>query len=219
MAALLAVGPLPVLPLRFVDPPQTAFMLAARLAAWQRGDAAFALDYRPRPLAAISPWMALAVIAGEDQKFPDHHGFDLDAVADALAAHRDGERLRGASTLSQQVVKNVFLWSGRSFVRKGLEAWWTVWLEVLLSKRRILELHLNIAEYGPGVYGVGAAAARYLGADAAKLDRRQAALLASVLPSPRRHAVAAPDHWTRGRQAWIEAQMHNLGLAWLERLD
>ncbi|MCB1746772.1 MAG: monofunctional biosynthetic peptidoglycan transglycosylase [Gammaproteobacteria bacterium] len=216
---LLASGPLAILPLRFADPPFTAFMLAARIEAWRAGDAGFELDYRPRPFADISPWLALAVIAGEDQKFPDHHGFDFDAVADALAAHRDGAHLRGASTLSQQVVKNLYLWSGRSLLRKGLEAWWTVWLEALLSKRRILELHLNIAEYGPGVYGVGAAATRYLGRDAARLDARQAALMASVLPNPQRHRIAAPDAWTRKRQAWIERQMDNLGLAWLARLD
>ncbi|MEQ8661139.1 MAG: monofunctional biosynthetic peptidoglycan transglycosylase, partial [Gammaproteobacteria bacterium] len=170
---LLGVSVLPVALLRVVDPPLTAFMLAARLAAWQRGDTTFVLDYRPRPLAHISPWVALAVIAAEDQKFATHGGFDLDAISAALAAHRDGARLRGASTLSQQVAKNLFLWSGRSRLRKALEGAYTVLLELLLDKRRILELHLNIAEYGRGVYGVEAAARRFFGRPAATLERRQ----------------------------------------------
>jgi len=220
---LLGLGLLTVLPvavLRVVDPPVTAFMLAARVAAWQQGDAEFVLDYRPRRLGAISPWVALAVIAAEDQKFPDHHGFDLDAIGEAIEAHRDGDRLRGASTLSQQVAKNLFLWSGRSWLRKGLEVGYTVLLEALLDKRRILELHLNIAEFGPGIYGVEAAAQHYFGRGASALDRRQAALLATALPNPRRHRLEAPDQTMLARQAWILRQMRNLGgIAWLARLE
>jgi len=219
LLGVVLVTVLPVALLRVTDPPLTAFMLAARVAAWQRGDADFVLDYRPRRLDAISPWVALAVVAAEDQKFPDHHGFDLDAIGDALEARRHGARLRGASTLSQQVAKNLFLWSGRSWLRKGLEVGYTVLLEALLDKRRILELHLNIAEYGPGIYGVEAAAQRYFGRSAAALDRPQSALLVTALPNPLRHHLDAPDETMRARQAWILEQMRNLGgTAWLARL-
>lgn len=220
LLALVVVTVLPVALLRVADPPLTAFMLAARLDAWRQGDADFELDYRPLRLGAISPWVALAVIAAEDQKFPDHHGFDLDAIGDALEAHRDGARLRGASTLSQQVAKNLFLWSGRSWLRKGLEVGYTILLEALLDKRRILELHLNIAEYGPGIYGVEAAAQRYFGRTAGSLDRHRAALLATALPNPRRYRLEQPDASMRARQAWILRQMRNLGgTAWLARLE
>lgn len=201
------------------DPPRTAFMIAATQAALARGERDFVLDYRPRALAAISPWVALAVITGEDQKFPEHRGFDLEAIQSALDAHREGARLRGASTLTQQVAKNLFLWSGRSWLRKGLEVWYTLMLETLLSKRRILELHLNIAEYGPGVYGVEAAAQRYFACSAANLDRHQAALLATALPNPLRYRLARPDATMRQRQAWILRHMQRLGgLAYLERI-
>ncbi|MEQ8494615.1 MAG: monofunctional biosynthetic peptidoglycan transglycosylase [Gammaproteobacteria bacterium] len=217
---LLVLTVLPVALLHIVDPPITAFMLAARVGAWRAGDAAFALDYRPLPLTRISPWAALAVIAAEDQRFAEHGGFDLAAIEDALTAHAGGARLRGASTLSQQVAKNLFLWPGRSWLRKGLEAGYTVLLELLLDKRRILELHLNIAEYGPGVYGVEAAAQRYFGRAAAALEPRQAALLATALPNPRQRRLAAPSAAMRARQAWILQQMDNLGgTNWLERLD
>jgi len=219
IAAIALLGILPVGLVRVFDPPRTAFMIAAAQAAHARGDQNFEIDYRPRTLAAISPWAALAVITAEDQKFPDHRGFDLDAIQSALDAHRTGSRLRGASTLSQQVAKNLFLWSGRSWLRKGLEAWYTLMLETLLSKRRILELHLNIAEYGPGVYGVEAAAQRYFSCSAADLDRHQAALLASVLPNPLRYRLANPDATMRQRQAWILRHMQRLGgLTYLDRL-
>ncbi|MEX2481736.1 MAG: monofunctional biosynthetic peptidoglycan transglycosylase [Gammaproteobacteria bacterium] len=217
---LIASGIVPVALLHLIDPPRTAFMLEAAYAARERGESSYTTDYRPVALAEISPWVGLAVITAEDQKFPKHRGFDVDAIQQALEAHREGGRLRGASTLSQQVAKNLFLWPGRSWLRKGLEAWYTVVLELLLPKSRILELHLNIAEYGPGVYGVEAAAQRYFGRSAAALDRRQAALLATVLPNPLRHRLSAPDPGMRRRQAWILEQMERLGgLRYLDRLE
>lgn len=222
VAAALSIvsGIVPVALLSLVDPPRTAFMLEAAYAARARGESAYTTDYRPVALAEISPWVALAVITAEDQKFPAHRGFDVDAIQQALEAHREGGRLRGASTLSQQVAKNLFLWPGRSWLRKGLEAWYTAVLELLLSKSRILELHLNIAEYGPGVYGVEAAAQRYFDRRAAALDRRQAALLVTALPNPLRHRLSAPDPSMRRRQAWILDQMERLGgLHYLERLE
>lgn len=221
VAALLvaAAGTVPVVAVRFVDPPRTAFMLATGLTALREDHETLHLDYRWRDLAAISPWMGLAVIAAEDQKFPTHNGFDVEAIGEALEAHRAGARLRGASTLSQQLAKNLFLWSGRSWLRKGLEAWYTFALEAVVPKRRLLELYLNVAEFGHGVYGVEAAAQRYFGTAATGLDPSRAALLATVLPAPRTRSVLAPDAGMRARQQWIVRQMRQLGgLAYLDRL-
>jgi monofunctional biosynthetic peptidoglycan transglycosylase len=210
----LLLGVVLVLPLRWLAPPWTAMMveqpgpLSAVRYAW--------VDRR-----AIAATAATAVIAAEDQKFLEHHGFDFDSINRALEDHEDGDALRGASTISQQVAKNVFLWPGRSFVRKGIEAYLTVLLELFCSKQRILELYLNVAELGPGVFGVEAAARRYFGAPAAALSAPQAALLAAVLPNPRRLRVDKPSAYVRGRQAWVLAQMrvleargHYRGLDW-----
>jgi monofunctional biosynthetic peptidoglycan transglycosylase len=167
--------------------------------------------YRWVPLEAISPHLALAVVAAEDQRFPEHAGFDLDAIRDAVSDYANGGRLRGASTLTQQVARNLFLWQGRSLVRKGLEAWFTALLEVLWPKRRILETYLNIAEMGPRTFGAEAAAGRYFARPARDLDAEQAALLAAVLPNPVRLRVEAPTVYVRERQAWILRQMRQLG--------
>ncbi len=204
--------------LRFLDPPTSAFMLAWR---WSLpADAAVrSPDWQWRDLDAIAPEMALAVIAAEDQRFADHHGFDFDAIGDALAQADRGSRLRGASTLSQQVAKNLFLWSGRSWLRKALEAWFTGLIELTWPKRRILEVYLNIAEFGPGVYGVEAASRRWLGLPAARLDADQAARLAAVLPNPKVRRADAPSPQVQQRARWIRRQMDQLGgIAWLERI-
>jgi monofunctional biosynthetic peptidoglycan transglycosylase len=217
--AWIATTGLVVAALRVVDPPTSAFMLAWRCS--QPADAASRRpDWHWRDLEAIAPEMALAVIAAEDQRFAEHHGFDLDAIGDALAQADRGGRLRGASTLSQQVAKNLFLWPGRSWVRKGLEAWFTALIELAWPKRRILEVHLNIAEYGPGIYGVEAAARHWFGRPAARLDAGQAARLAAVLPNPRVYRVNAPTPRVQQRARWIRRQMDQLGgVAWLERID
>lgn len=173
------------------------------------------------PRSEIADVMPLAAIAAEDQKFPEHHGFDLDAIGKAFENNQKGRgRVRGASTISQQVAKNLFLWKGRSWLRKGLEAWFTLWIELLWSKERIVEVYLNIAEFGPGVYGVEAAAQRYFERPASALDSARAARLAAVLPNPKRMSAAKPSAYVLRRQAWIERQMRQLGgEAFLERLD
>lgn len=202
--------------LRFIAPPGSAFMAARWLEARRDGDADLRIDQRWTPLARIAPDLALAVVAAEDQKFPSHHGFDLDAIGSALAERDAGGRVRGASTISQQVAKNLFLWSGRSWLRKGLEAWFTALIELLWPKSRILEVYLNVAEFGDGIYGAEAAAQRHFGRPAAALRRAEAARLAAVLPNPRRLQAARPSRYVLTRQRWIERQMAQLGPAWLE---
>ena len=204
LVLLVLASALPVLALRWVDPPTTAFMLAWRL---EQGTPA---DYRFVPLERISPQLRIALVAAEDQQFPQHHGFDVGAIREALDERRSGGT-RGASTISQQVAKNLFLWSGRSWLRKGLEAWTTLLIEALWPKRRILEVYANIAEFGPGVYGAEAAAQRFFGRSAAALDAPQAAALAVVLPAPRRWRVDAPNAGQRARQRWVLCQMQQLG--------
>jgi len=150
-------------------------------------------------------------MAAEDQKFPWHWGFDLDSIRDAVESKEKGGRLRGASTLTQQVAKNLFLWPGRSYIRKGLEACFTVLLEVSWPKRRILEVYLNIAEFGNGIYGVDTAARVLMGKRARDLTPEEAAILAAVLPSPRRMNAAKPSEYVLERAEWIRDQMKQMG--------
>lgn len=159
----------------------------------------------------ISPYVAIAVIAEEDQNFPFHFGFDFGQIKKAIAAHEDGRRLRGASTISQQVAKNLFLWSGRSYFRKALEAYITILLELIWGKQRILEVYLNIAQMGKGVFGVQAAAHIYFHESAKHLTRYQAAALAAVLPNPDRYSVTHPSAYIKHRRRWILRQMRSLG--------
>jgi monofunctional biosynthetic peptidoglycan transglycosylase len=163
------------------------------------------------PWSQVSPYVPLAMVAGEDQKFPFHHGFDFDSIQDALDDADEGQRLRGASTISQQTAKNLFLWNGRSFVRKGLEAYFTVLIELTWPKRRILEVYMNIAELGDGIYGVGAASETYFHVPPARLGPAQAARLAAVLPSPRRLHADRPSAYVQRRTQWIVRQMQQLG--------
>lgn len=184
-------------------------------AAWQGA----AFRYEWTPYRNISPHAALAVIAAEDQRFPDHYGFDFVEIQQALEDQEEGQSLRGASTLSQQTAKNLFLWSGRNWVRKGLEAWFTVLLELLWSKQRILEVYLNIAEFGDHTFGVEAASRRFFNKPAAELAVGEAARLAAVLPNPLRYRVDKPSSYVLKRQRWIEQQMRQLGgVAYLDRL-
>jgi monofunctional biosynthetic peptidoglycan transglycosylase len=207
LAILLATVAI-VAPWRWLTPPTTAFIARERLA---RGPERVA--WRWTPLDRISRHLALCVIAAEDQKFPSHRGFDVEAILDA--AREERRRPRGASTISQQVAKNLFLWPGRSFVRKGLEAWLTVFIEQLWPKRRILEVYLNVAEFGPGLFGAEAASARVFGKPARRLSLEEAALLAAVLPNPKRMSAAVPSDYVRGRAAEIEALARSLGSAHL----
>jgi monofunctional biosynthetic peptidoglycan transglycosylase len=214
VAALLfvAASVLLVLPLVAVDPPTTAFMLQddsgrePLLHDWVDWD-------------GLGTAMPLAVVASEDQRFADHHGLDFEAIRRAFNELDSRGSLRGASTLSQQTMKNLYLWPGRSYLRKGLEAWLTVVAEACLSKQRILEIYLNVAEFGRGIYGVGAASRHYFGKPPAALNDWEAALLAAVLPNPRRLAVRDPSEQVRKRQRWIIGQMDRLRReGWITRI-
>lgn len=211
LAAWILVTWLPVLVLRFVPPPTSAFMLERQVSAWMHGEKHFRLHYHWVPWSDMNEQAPLAMVASEDQNFPFHHGFDLGAIHTAIEDSENGERLRGASTISQQTAKNLFLWGGRNWVRKGLEAWFTVLLELTWPKQRILEVYANIAEMGNGIYGVGAASRLYFHTDAAHLSRRQCALLAAVLPDPRGLHANHPSAYVERRVAWIERQMRQLG--------
>ena len=192
--------------------PFSAVMLERQVSAWFSGDFHYVAHSDWVGMGEISPWMGLAVIAAEDQKFPDHWGFDVPAIEKALAHNeRNENRIRGASTLSQQTVKNLFLWDGRSWLRKGLEVGLTVGIETVWSKKRILTVYLNIAEFGDGIFGVEAAAQRYFHKPASRLTPAEAALLAAVLPNPIRFRADAPSGYVRSRQAWILRQMRQLG--------
>jgi len=213
-------GPLiVVLLLRWVPPPTTAFMVQSAQAhadapAWT------GTGYRWTAWDDIAPFAGLAVIAAEDQRFPDHNGFDVDAIRAALDDAMQGERLRGASTISQQTVKNLFLWPGRSAVRKGLEAGLTLLVELCWSKRRILEIYLNVAEFGDGLFGITAASERFFGKRPADLGADEAARLAAVLPNPARLRADRPSRYVRARQRWIRNQMDRLGgVALIETLE
>lgn len=192
--------------------PFSAVMVERQIGAWLSGDFRYVAHSDWVSMDEISVWMGLAVIAAEDQKFPQHWGFDVSAIEKALAHNeRNENRIRGASTLSQQTAKNLFLWDGRSWVRKGLEAGLTLGMETVWSKKRILTVYLNIAEFGDGVFGVEAAAQRYFHKPASRLSLSEAALLAAVLPNPIRFKANAPSGYVRNRQAWIMRQMRQLG--------
>ena len=173
-----------------VPPPITATMIGDVLSG--RG-----LDKDWMSLSEMDPDMARAAIAGEDGKFCTHHGFDFEAIEDAAERNARGGRIRGGSTISQQTAKNAFLWQGGGFFRKGLEAWFTVLIEAIWGKRRIMEVYLNIAETGIGTYGANAGAMRYFGHDASRLSTTEAARIAAVLPSPKKRAAIAPAGFTR----------------------
>ena len=203
-----------VVALRFVAPPVTAMMLEQPVPLRD-------VVYSWRDRGDISASVARAVIASEDQRFIEHHGIDFKLLDAAIDDYRAGDDLRGASTITQQVAKNLFLWPGRSFARKALEAYFALLLETFWSKQRILEVYLNIAELGSGVFGVEAAAQRFFGTHADALSAPQAAVLAAVLPNPRALHADRPSAYVRGRQAWILSQMallesrgHYRGLDW-----
>jgi monofunctional biosynthetic peptidoglycan transglycosylase len=209
--ACVVLSALFVLSLRWIDPPTSAFMLETRLRATSEGDRTYRTDYEWVNLERISPHAAIAVIASEDQQFPFHAGFDLNSIRESVRASERGKKLRGASTISQQVAKNLFLWNGRSFVRKGVEAWMTVLIELTWPKERILEVYLNIVELGRGIYGMEAAARRFYHKPAARLTSSEAAVLAAVLPNPIRMHADRPSAYVLERRDWILGQMRALG--------
>lgn len=159
----------------------------------------------------ISPNMQLAVVCSEDQNFLEHYGFDLDAIEKAMKHNENHKRKRGASTISQQTAKNVFLYDGRNWIRKGFEVYFTGLVELIWNKKRIMEVYLNVIEFGDGIYGVEAASQEFFHTSAKKLSRPQAALLAALLPAPRRYSAVHPSSYVRGRQGWILGQMNNWG--------
>lgn len=203
LAALVAATILLVLPLRWLPPLTSAFMIRTWVL---KPDGAGALLYDWVPRERISRLAAASVIASEDQKFLEHIGFDFASIGEVVGNGNGNGPTRGASTISQQVAKNLYLWPGRSWLRKGIEAYLTIWIELLWPKERILEVYLNIAQFGPTVFGVEAAARNYFGKPAARLDREEAALLAAVLPNPQRLRVSRPSAYVRQRQAWIIGQ-------------
>jgi monofunctional biosynthetic peptidoglycan transglycosylase len=217
---LLAASVLPVLALRWLDPWTSAFMVDARIGAWRADVPNYRNRYVWVDLEQISPHAAVAVIAAEDQQFPFHAGFDFKSIRAAVRANANNKRVRGASTISQQVAKNMFLWPTRSWLRKGLEVYFTVLIELLWPKERILEVYLNVAEFGQGIYGVEAAAQRFFRKPATRLSRRDSALLAAVLPAPRLFKAQAPSRYVLARRDWIMRQMRGLGgPAFLRELD
>ena len=161
-------------------------------------------------LEEISPHLQLAVIASEDQLFAVHDGFDFESIKKAMAHNRSGKALRGASTISQQTAKNVFLWQQRSWFRKGMEMYYTFLMEKLYGKERILELYLNVAEMGPGIFGAEAAAQAYFGKSAAELSKTEAALIAACLPNPKKYSPVNPSPHIKRKARWILSQMNYL---------
>jgi len=211
LLAWLLLTATPVLLLRWLRPLTSAVMLEAAAQAWAAQDHGYRTDFEWVSLEQISPHAAIAVIASEDQLFPFHAGFDFDSIREAVRESERGRRLRGASTISQQVAKNLFLWSRHSLVRKGLEAYFTVLIEALWPKERILEMYLNVAQFGNGVYGVQAAAERFWHKPARRLTSADAALLAAVLPNPLRLHADRPSRYVLSRRDWILDQMRMLG--------
>ena len=205
------VSVLQVLALRWIPPVGSAFMIGRQVDSVLAGEFRPAVDYRWRPREQISSSLPIALVAAEDQKFPLHRGFDMEAIEKAFDHNAKGKKVRGASTITQQLAKNLFLWQGRSWVRKGLEAWYTVLLELLLPKQRILELYANVAEFGDGVYGAEAAAQNFFGKPAARLSPAESARLAAVLPSPKKYSAKRPGPYVQKRARWIERQVRRLG--------
>lgn len=204
LLVLLLGPPTILLAFRYVPPPVTPLMIIRLF----EGEG---LRKSWTSLRRMPPSVVQAAIASEDNRFCTHSGFDWNSINAAIEDWRAGGRLRGGSTISMQTAKNLFLWPGRSWVRKVLEAWLTVQLELLWDKRRIMEVYLNVAETGPGIYGVAAAAEAHFGKDVADLSAREAALIIAVLPSPRSWSAAKPGPYTQGRARTIQARIRQLG--------
>ncbi|MDD2761087.1 MAG: monofunctional biosynthetic peptidoglycan transglycosylase [Methylomonas sp.] len=196
--------------LGFAPANTSAFMLHEHINDLIAGKSLHSIDHRWITRSRISKQAFAAVIAAEDQRFFQHHGFDFDAIYQAYNNNLKGEKLRGASTISQQVAKNLFLSPARNFGRKALEAWFTLLIELFWSKTRILEMYLNICEFGDHLYGIEAASRHYFGVSAQRLSAEQAALLAATLPNPKALKADQPSQYLLRRQRWILRQMRNL---------
>jgi len=217
LLGFVAMSVLAVALLRFVDPPLTPLMLI-RLGQGALHGEWVGIDRDWVDLEDVSPALLRSVITAEDARFFTHNGVDFAELERArdYNERQHGKRVRGASTITMQCARSTFLWTGRTYVRKGIEVYFTALLELLWGKRRILEVYVNVVEWGDGVYGVEAAAQRSFGVAAAKLSPQQAALLAAVLPSPRRWSAAAPSTYVRGRAARIAARARQVDLRPLE---
>ncbi|WP_369308657.1 monofunctional biosynthetic peptidoglycan transglycosylase [Providencia rettgeri] len=210
--SLLVVWFCTVIIFKYIPVPFSAVMAERQISAWATLNFSYVSRSDWVNEKQISPYIYLAVIASEDQNFPHHWGFDLDAIERAYKHNANNKQsIRGASTISQQTVKNLWLWDGRSWIRKGLETVMTPIMELMWSKQRILTIYLNIAEFGDGVFGVEEAANKFFNKPASKLSMSEAALLAAVLPNPHRYSVKSPSSYVLKRQAWILNQMHLLG--------
>jgi monofunctional biosynthetic peptidoglycan transglycosylase len=192
-----------IIALRWIDPPVTITQLMSVVQGY-----GLKRDYVH--MKDISPYAGLAIISAEDQLFPDHNGIDIKSIERAIQHNQKSERIRGGSTISQQVAKNVFLWQGRSWTRKGLEAYFTFMIELIWDKQRILEVYLNVAEMGRGVYGIEAASQYYFKKSAKKLTRLESARIAACLPHPKKYGVNPPSPYVIVRSEWILRQMNNL---------
>jgi monofunctional biosynthetic peptidoglycan transglycosylase len=196
--------------MRWIHPVTSSIMIQRQIKSIVSGDFEL-VNYHWVSYDDVSKFMPIAIVAAEDQNFPKHFGFDFKQIEKALKQNKRGKRIRGASTITQQVAKNLFLWEGKSFVRKGIEAYFTLIIELLWSKQRILEVHMNIAEMGNNIFGVGTASLAYFKKLPDKLTKSQAALLAAVLPNPNKYSVTKPSGYVRGRQNWIIRQINSLG--------
>lgn len=203
---LILLSILSVVLFRFVPVPVTPLMLIRNIEQLQQ-DKPLKLEKKWVSLDNISRHLQLAVVCAEDQQFLNHHGFDFEAIEKAFENNKKGRRIKGASTISQQTAKNLFLWPGRSWLRKGLETYFTVLIELLWPKERIMEVYLNIIEFGDGIYGAEAAARAHFSTTAIQLNRGQSALLAAVLPNPMKYSAKSPGPYVRSRQAWVLGQM------------
>lgn len=210
---IITVTVLWVLIYRFINPPLTPLMVIGYF-----GEAK-TIKKKWKDYDEISAYMKLAVIASEDQKFPLHDGFDIESIKDAIDEKMNGDRLRGASTISQQTAKNVFLWPSRTWLRKGAEAYFTFLIEHTWSKKRILEVYLNVIETGNGMYGVDEAGKIYFGKPAGQLNKEDSALIAAILPNPVDMSAVRPSGYVRERQSWIMGQMDNLGTGYLKKIQ
>lgn len=208
-----------VIAFRFLPPPASAIMLE-RQAVSRLHHKPIPFLYRWMPMDRISPWAPVAAVTSEDQLFAEHNGFDWEAIRKAYEWNQTHRKIHGASTISQQTAKNLFLWDGRSWIRKGLEAYFTLLIETLWPKARILEMYLNIVEFGDGIYGVEAASQHFFHKPASQLNNSEAALLIAVLPNPHIYHVDNPNRWVLESQKWILDNYHRVGgLDYLKKLD
>ena len=220
LVGLFAASILIVLALRWINPPTSSFMLQRQYDAWVSDNDSFELQYQWTRWQNISPHIKMAAITSEDQSFANHWGLDLTSIQQALEEYEEGEDLRGASTITQQVAKNLFLWPAPSFIRKGIEAYFALLMELIWSKQRILEMYLNIVEFGDGIYGVQAAADHYFDTSAARLSKFQSALMVTALPAPKRYNLANPSQYMLERRSWVLRYMDLLGNgAYLKQLE